>query len=357
MMRVLYGVQATGNGHISRSRAMAKAFARFPDVKVDWLFSGRPPDALFDMVCFGNYQWRRGLTFTTRAGRIRPLATALQARPHRLYKDIRELPVADYDLVVSDFEPVTAWAARLQGKYSVGIGHQYAFCQDVPVSGDNPLARAIMRWYAPVELPAGLHWSAFGQPILPPIIDREELQGVKQRDDRIVVYLPFEDPAEIVKLLAPLRQYRFFIYHPGVPHEDRGNLHFRPPSTTAFRHDLARCQAVISNAGFELISEALSLGKRILVKPLAGQMEQHSNATALQQLGLATAVDALQTDTVAHWLLRAEPGNPIRYPDVAACLAGWIAGGCREPVQHLAMRLWSVDGPYCHRPSSPPLAA
>lgn len=357
MMRILYGVQGTGNGHIARSRAMAKAFSRIPDIEVDWLFSGRSPDAFFDMACFGNYRWRRGLTFATRAGRIRPLETVLRAHPLRLYRDTHQLPLDDYDLVVSDFEPVTAWAARLQGKRSIGIGHQYAFGRDIPVSGDNPLARGIMRWYAPVDLPVGLHWSSFGQAILPPIIDGEELHGETRRDDRVLVYLPFEDPAMIARLLAPLWQYQFYIYHPDMPLEDRDNLHFRPPSTTAFRQDLARCRAVISNAGFELISEALTLGKRILVKPLAGQMEQHSNATALRQLGLATAVDTLQTETLATWLWQANPCPPIHYPDVAACLAYWIAEGCREPVSQLAEQLWSVCGPGQDRPTNPPLAA
>ena len=37
-MRILYGVQGTGNGHISRARAMSKALAAYPDLKVTWLF-------------------------------------------------------------------------------------------------------------------------------------------------------------------------------------------------------------------------------------------------------------------------------------------------------------------------------
>ena len=40
-MHILYGVQGTGNGHISRANAMAQALARYPDVKVTWLLSGR----------------------------------------------------------------------------------------------------------------------------------------------------------------------------------------------------------------------------------------------------------------------------------------------------------------------------
>lgn len=62
-MKVLYGVQATGNGHITRARVMAPALKQ-AGVDVDYLFSGRPADELFDMELFGDYQTRRGLTFT-----------------------------------------------------------------------------------------------------------------------------------------------------------------------------------------------------------------------------------------------------------------------------------------------------
>ena len=64
-MNILYGVQGTGQGHISRARAMAAALHRH-GVTVTWLFSGRSRQALFDMDCFGDFQHRRGLTFATR---------------------------------------------------------------------------------------------------------------------------------------------------------------------------------------------------------------------------------------------------------------------------------------------------
>jgi UDP:flavonoid glycosyltransferase YjiC (YdhE family) len=35
-MKILYGVQGTGNGHITRARIMAKAFAD-AGVQVDWV--------------------------------------------------------------------------------------------------------------------------------------------------------------------------------------------------------------------------------------------------------------------------------------------------------------------------------
>lgn len=50
-MRILYGVQGTGNGHLSRARVMAKALVEH-NIQVDFLFPGRKPEDFFDMECF-----------------------------------------------------------------------------------------------------------------------------------------------------------------------------------------------------------------------------------------------------------------------------------------------------------------
>ncbi len=47
-MRILYGVQGTGNGHLSRARVVAKALAKHY-IQVDYFFSGRQPEQFFDM--------------------------------------------------------------------------------------------------------------------------------------------------------------------------------------------------------------------------------------------------------------------------------------------------------------------
>ena len=74
-MKILYGVQGTGNGHVTRARALNKYFHHF-GIHVDFLFSGREQHRYFDMAEFGD-QWRsaKGLTFSYSAGRIKVLAT------------------------------------------------------------------------------------------------------------------------------------------------------------------------------------------------------------------------------------------------------------------------------------------
>ncbi|NQD36524.1 glycosyl transferase [Permianibacter sp. IMCC34836] len=341
-MKILYGVQGTGNGHITRARALLPAL-RAAGCEVDVLVSGRPREELFGVESFGDFQLKQGLTFAMRHGHIDPLRTVLQAQPLTLLRDIRQLSLASYDLVISDFEPITAWAARRQGIPSLGIGHQYAFRHPIPKAGINIPSRLVLKYMAPVSEPVGLHWHGFGQPLLPPVLEPSTLAApltsLAPQPDKVLVYLPFEDTADLIRLFEPFRDHRFSIYCAVSAPEQRGHIRLCPFSRTGFKADLADCASIVTGAGFELPSEALVLGKKLLVRPLAAQFEQESNAKALAELGRARVMTRLDPAEVAA-LLAAPMPAPVAYPDVAAALARWIAAGRAAPLAQLAEQLW-----------------
>jgi hypothetical protein len=102
---------------------------------------------------------------------------------------------------------------------------------------------------------------------------------------------------------------------------------------------------VIANGGFELPSEAMSLGKKLLLKPLDGQFEQQSNVATLDMLGLASVMDTLDPVAVRHWLDE-RSGEEVHYPDVADAIAAWILAGQWDDHQELCRTLWKqVDFP------------
>jgi uncharacterized protein (TIGR00661 family) len=326
-VRIFYGVQATGNGHITRARAMAPKFKE-AGADVTWMFTGRPWEQLFEMDVFGDYQWRSGLTFATKAGHVQYVKTALENPLARFVRDVKNLDLSGYDLVVCDFEPVTAWAAKLQGIKTIGIGHQYAFCYDIPKAGADFLGEKVLRYFAPVSLGLGVHWHHFHHPILPPIIERET-ETLPVRDDKIIVYLPFEDVNQAIHLLKRYRDFQFYIYSPTPPnqaHEHAENVHVRRLSRDGFKKDFADAAAVICNAGFELASEALQAGKKILVKPLLGQMEQVSNALALELLQLGQVMQSLDASTISTWLEESRAVQ-VSYPDSAQIIVDWLLQG------------------------------
>ncbi|MES2625773.1 MAG: MJ1255/VC2487 family glycosyltransferase [Pseudomonadota bacterium] len=340
-MKILYGVQGTGNGHITRACAMADALSAYKELDVTWLLSGR--DRKKGCGDIQDFQWREGLTFVTTGGKIDAWKTLRKNSIRQFLRDINELDLTPYDLIVSDYEPVISHAARKRGIPVIGIGHQYAFCHPIPTRVKNPLLRGLMQGFAPANTPIGLHWHHFGFPILPPIVDLHAPAILPPRiSHKVVVYLPFENPEQVLKILGKHSNFEFYIYHPDMQHTDSGNLHQRPISRAGFKQDLLSSGRVITNSGFELISECLQLGIAVLSKPLHGQVEQLANAAALEQLSYADVIHDLDPKVIAGWLSADKPGVKLHYPEVADRLAAWIAGGCEESAETLAAQLWKL---------------
>lgn len=338
-MKILYGVQGTGNGHITRARTMARELNK-TDVQVDYLFSGRPPDRYFNMEPFGDYRCLPGLTFVTRDGRIDYRKSATCNNLPRFFRDLRHLDLSPYDLVLTDFEPVSAWAARRQKIPCIGMAHQYAFHYPIPTAGGNALTHAIMKYFAPVDVALGLHWHHFNQPILPPVIEPCELEPSCE-PDKILVYLPFEDVETTVRWLTPIDSHQFHYYCAVKAPEVRGHIHLHPFHRQNFLRDLASCNGVICSAGFGLLSEAIQYGKKALVRPVAGQMEQLSNAVALKQLGFGDIIPVgiPEPDTIRRWLEQENPQSRP-YPNVARAIVQWLQAGMTETPANLARSLW-----------------
>lgn len=101
---------------------------------------------------------------------------------------------------------------------------------------------------------------------------------------------------------------------------------------------------MICNSGFELVSEALHLGRHVLARPLHGQMEQHSNALALEQLGLGRVAHRLDHATLTAFLATDGPAPRRHWPDVAAAIAAWVVDR-DESLAELATRLWLACDP------------
>lgn len=336
-MKILYGVQGTGNGHVTRARIMAKAFAA-KGVQVDWVFSGRPREDFFDMQAFGDFQCYRGLTFAIKSGRILYLKTALQANLLQLNDDIKKVNVEGYDLIINDFEPVSAHAAKRAGKKVIGISHQNSFLHKIPKQNNNLVTDWFMENFAPVSQAIGLHWHHFDQPILPPLVEPSHYEN-QTLAKHYVVYLPFAGLDDIVPQLRAFPSYQFFVYQ-NVPHAiDDGHIHIRPFSREGFQQDLHRCEGVICSAGFELPSEAIQLGKKLLVQPVAGQMEQASNALALTQLGYGAATKVLSETAIGRWLPLPKP-QPVVFPNVASALVDWLLNTGGENFAEFQQALW-----------------
>jgi uncharacterized protein (TIGR00661 family) len=337
-MKILYAVQGTGNGHISRARVMAKAFAMREDIEVDFIFSGRDKDQYFDMQVFDNYKTLQGLTFVTSYGAINHWKTIKSLKFKQFIRDIKKVDVSSYDLLLNDFEPVTAWAAKKHGIPSISISHQASFCHPIPQQEMNIIDKLINRYFAPTDIQLGVHWYHFGFPILPPFVDVRCNEVVS--DKSILVYLPFEEIGIITQSLQPFAEYNFVCFHPSIQKSyKQDNIEWHPTAKVSFSRALSRCQAVIANAGFELASECIQLNKRLLLKPLLGQFEQISNAYTLSELGLCQFMRAFDLDVIESWLQSDTP-QTIKFSSDPNILIDWLIKKQWQDTQKLCSELW-----------------
>ena len=118
-MKILFGIQGTGNGHLSRSREIVRALMAVADVEV--LISGGMHE-VSDLDVPVHLVRGIELAFGT-AGRVGYLESWERLDLAQFRADVRQVPAQAFDLIISDFEPVTAWAARIRHHPCLAVSH------------------------------------------------------------------------------------------------------------------------------------------------------------------------------------------------------------------------------------------
>ncbi|MCH8568946.1 MAG: hypothetical protein LAT67_11805 [Balneolales bacterium] len=314
-MKILYGIQGTGNGHISRARAIYPLLKEIADV--DILLSGYSAEiepgfpVTFSKTGFG-------FTFG-RNGGIDLTDSIIKARPLQLWQDINSLPVDDYEMVISDFEPVTAWAAKKKSIPCIGLSHQASF-----LSEDSPrptrrewLGEMIFRYYAPTSHYIGFHYQSYDSYILTPVVRDEIRFGESSDRGHITMYLPAFSPEKLMPLLRKLpRKVQLFSKHVNESYME-GNVMVRPVDQESYTDSLLSCTLLVCGAGFESPSEALHIGKRLICIPMKQQYEQKCNAEALKKLGVCIVTNPhKELSGKVREVLNTPAPEPMYFPDV-----------------------------------------
>ncbi len=323
-MKILYAIQGTGNGHISRSQELIVQFQKYGPV--DILISGNQWQVkLSQTITYQKY----GLFYISSVtGGINFWASLQAAQPLQFIRDIRDFPIYNYDLILNDCEPITAWAGKRAKKKVVGISNQVSFFSPrIPrPKHKQSFIEAVIKYYAPCTYKIGFHYEAYDSFITTPIIRQLLRQAPIQNNGTIVVYLPAYNYRSIVSLLRAVQDVSFILYTSQTSHSYTiDNIQIHPISSEAYTQNIIQCYGIISAAGFQATAEALFLGKKLLVIPQFHQYEQWVNAAALELLGV-TVLPSIQKDFALHvkkWLNTALCIQK-QYPDNAAFLAETI---------------------------------
>jgi uncharacterized protein (TIGR00661 family) len=314
--RILYAVQTTGNGHLTRSLDIVPLLQERADCDV--LLSG-PPTTM--ALPYEPAHRVTGIGFVFgKKGDIDFPKTLGQIHGRTFIREMRALPVADYDLVISDFEPVSAWACKLRGRKCVALSHQDAVLNQFAPQSRKPdvPGRLVLKHFAPSTAHYGFHFQAYDEGVFTPVI-RQQVRALTPRNDgHYTVYLPAYATETLVETLrAVSRKIPFDVFSKHAQVEEQyGNIRVRPVSGAAFLASLGASEGVLCGAGFETPAEALFLGKKLLVSPMRSQYEQRCNAAALRAMGVPVIknLDPRALDIIRAWLLDGETIS-VDYPD------------------------------------------
>ena len=314
-MKILYAIQGTGNGHLARATEIVPMLKSMADTDV--LVSGTQADLKVPFQI--DYQFS-GLSFILgKTGGVDIWETAKKMPIVQFFKDIRSLPVEKYDLVISDFEPVSAWACRFRNKECIGLSHQNAVLHP---SAPKPefkewIGKLILKHYAPASFKYGFNFKPFSPHIFPPVIRHDIRNAELTQKPHYTVYLPAYSDQQIQDVLSSITdiEWQVFSKHSKSKYTV-GNLHFQPVSLDEFTKSFLSCTGLICTAGFEGPAEAIFMGKKLCVIPMKKQYEQYCNAAFLKSMGINVLNNFSDSGPVIQdWIENSEPLQ-IRFPDM-----------------------------------------
>lgn len=315
-MKILYAIQGTGNGHISRARDIIPLLQN--RCETDILISGYQADVNLPFEVKYRY---RGLSFIFgKKGGVNIWNTYVKANIKNLIKEIKTLPIKDYDFVINDFEPVSAWACYMNKIPCIALSHQASLLnKNVPKPAKKDVfGKFILKNYAPSSLQFGLHFCRYAKDIFTPVIRKEIRDREKTEGNHYTVYLPSYDDVKLIKFFKQISEARWQIYskHAKQVHIDH-NVEIYPVTNDGFIESMVTSIGVLCGAGFETPAEALYLGKKLMVIPMSNQYEQQCNAAALESMGIPVLkkLKEKHLDTISDWIA-SDFKIEITYPDI-----------------------------------------
>ena len=324
-MKILYAIQGTGNGHISRAREIVPLLQQHGEV--DLLVSGTEAEVSLSQPL--KYRFHGfSFVFGTNGGVDKWATYKIMDLP-QLWRDMHSLPLKQYDLVINDFEPVSAWACKLQKIPAVSLSHQCSFVSPkTPRPAKWNYAEWLFKYYSPTKYHIGFHFERYDDFIHTPVIRSEIRNLTTANNGHYTVYLPAYDDKILVKYLSQSADVRWQIFskRQKTPYQS-GNVQVLPVNNEAFNHSLANCEGLLTGGGFEGPAEALFLQKKLMMIPMHGQFEQQCNALAASKMGVPViyGIDDNFTSHINRWV-KSDDRVWVDFPDETAQIVHQMIG-------------------------------
>lgn len=317
-MKILYAIQGTGNGHLTRAKELIPHFKKWGEV--DLLISNTQFELELEYPI--KFQLKGyGFVFGKNGG-IDYLSSFQKSHLKEFLKEIKNLPIKDYDFVINDFEPVSAWAAMLRKVPCIALSNQWALQSGkikFPKSVDL-LGRMILNYYAPCKNGYGFFYRSINKNITTPVIRKDIRTAIPRNDKHYLVYLPAFSEKKVLNILSEINNKNWHVFSKkAVKPSVHGHINIYPIDSDLFREMLISCEGVLCAAGFGTTSEALFLGKKLCVIPQKNQIEQDCNAFQLKKMGVRVIknLKKKQLKKIQEWTSN-DQVIEVNYPDNAA---------------------------------------
>ncbi|AZJ36231.1 glycosyltransferase family protein [Tenacibaculum singaporense] len=314
-MKILYAFQGTGNGHASRALEIIPHLQRRGDV--DILVSG----SQYEIELPFSIKYKlHGLGFVFgKKGGIDLISSLKDLKLKKVYKEVKTLPVKEYDLVINDFEPISAWACLFRNVPIISLSNQNALLNEKNSAFKRfRLERLIIKYYAPAKNKFGFHFKTHSSSTFLPIIRKEIRYRNITNKGHYTVYLPSYSDEKIIKVLSNIKDIKWQVFSKKTKeHQFFHNITILPINDDAFIRSMASAKGIVCGAGFATPTEALYLRKKLLVIPMKNQYEQQCNAVTLKEMGV-TVVKKLskkQLPKIEKWI-NSNKIVKVHYPDV-----------------------------------------
>lgn len=296
-MRVGISINGQGRGHLTRMTAVGQTLAKEHEL-IFWcpyryhesLRNSFPKSLLFDIPYYKFVFSENKIDYIkTGVSNVENIIGAFS-----LNRDLADqLRLTAPDVLISDFEPFLPRAAKKAGIPVIQLNHPAVVLKSpvfTPEALLSKIAALSMMGEYDVKLVSSFYDGDIG-----PIIRPEIRDAAVSRGDHFLVYVSpsMRDSTTAELKRSGIRDFRIF-----------------PDPQDDFVEALTSCKGIITNAGHQLLSEALHLKKPVLSIPLEGQFEQRLNAEMLKKSGRGIAGNSLTLRDDLHRFRRFLDGAP-----------------------------------------------
>jgi len=298
MARILYGVCGEGLGHSIRSKILIN-YLKNKNYDIRIVAGGKAYNYLSKEFTY--VEEVESAKFVFKDNKSRLIYTALRTlyrtivnglssffKVRRIIRDFKP------DLIITDAEPISHAAARISGIKRISIDNPHALLyRKYKVNRGEYLSWFLLIFALKISIFGAdkyIIYDYFDEQIdnprvlfIKPLIQEGVLKQKPTYGENIFVYQSLTDNNIVCNTLKKIDE-KFIVYGFNKNMVDK-NLTFKEFNQDEIFQNISSAKAVITNGGFNVISEALYLKKPIYSMPIKYQFEQVLNGKFVEKLG------------------------------------------------------------------------